>query len=309
MNYKDNIINALTILRDNANIEGGIFQVRAYDKVLNNIKKFTGPITKYEQIENIEGAGKKIKVKLQEIINTGYLVDTENILKKEHTDFKSQLLNIYGIGPSKAKNLIEDHKISSMCELRKKSELNNDILTSAQKIGLLCYEDFLKKIPRKEMLMHQKILNLTKKKGEIVGSFRRKEPSSGDIDVMLNIDSIEFGNFTKKLIDNGYIKFVLAKGEKKMLAVCQIDGKEYRRIDLIRNSPEEYPFMKMYFTGPKEFNVAFRQHCLDRGLSLNEYSFTPKVDSLKTEKDIFEHVGLKYVDPELRNGKSLFKII
>lgn len=309
MNYKDNIINALTILRDNANIEGGIFQVRAYDKVLNNIKNLTGPITKYEQIENIEGAGKKIKVKLQEIINTGHLVDTENILKKEHTDFKSQLLNIYGIGPSKAKNLIEDHKISSMCELRKKSELNNDILTSAQKIGLLCYEDFLKKIPREEMLMHQKILNLTKKKGEIVGSFRRKEKSSGDIDVMLNINSIEFDNFTKKLIDIGYIKFVLAKGAKKMLAVCQIDGKEYRRIDLIRNSPEEYPFMKMYFTGPKEFNVAFRQHCLDRGLSLNEYSFTPKVDSLKTEKDIFEHVGLKYVDPELRNGKSLFKII
>ena len=78
MNYKDNIINALTVLRDNAKIEGGIFQVRAYDKVLNNIKNFTGSITKYEQIENIEGAGKKIKVKLQEIINTGNFIDLFN---------------------------------------------------------------------------------------------------------------------------------------------------------------------------------------------------------------------------------------
>ena len=48
------------------------------------------------------------------------------------------------------------------------------------------------------MLEHKKILNLTIKKGEIVGSFRRKEKSSGDIDVMLNMDSDEFENFTKK---------------------------------------------------------------------------------------------------------------
>ena len=66
--------------------------------------------------------------------------------------------------------------------------------------------------------------------------------------------------------------------------------------------------MKLYFTGPKEFNVAFRQHCLDIGLSLNEHSFTPEVKGLKTEKDIFNYVGLKYVDPENRNGYCLQKM-
>lgn len=306
MNYKDIIISSLTVLRDNAKNEGGIFQVRAYDKVINNIKNFPEAITNYKQIENIDGAGKKIKLKLQEIIETGHLIAADKILQKEDSDIKSQLLNIYGIGPAKAKSLIEEHKISSIYELRKKSEKDKELLTSAQKIGLLCYEDLLKRIPREEMLEHQKILNLKPKKGEIVGSFRRLEKSSGDIDVMLNMDSVEFENFTKKLIDTGYIKFVLAKGDKKMLAICQLIGKEYRRIDLIRNSPDEYPFMKMYFTGPKEFNVAFRQHCLDKGLSLNEHSFTPKVNGLKTEKDIFEHVGLKYVEPELRSAKSLY---
>jgi DNA polymerase/3'-5' exonuclease PolX len=121
---------------------------------------------------------------------------------------------------------------------------------------------------------------------------------------MLNMDSEEFKQFTNELIKKNYIRYVLAKGEKKMLAICKIneDGK-YRRIDLIRNSPEEYPYMKLYFSGPKEFNVAFRQHCLNKGLSLNEHGFTPEVKGLKTEKDIFEYVGLKYIKPENRNSK------
>ncbi len=311
MDHKNNIITELTILRDNAKSDGGIFQYRAYDKVIRNIKNFSGPITSFDQVENIEGAGKKIKLKLKEIIESGSLEAVKKILEKEDTDIKNQLMNVYGIGPAKAKILIEAHKVKSIDDLRKKSEKDKGLLTYAQKIGLICYEDLLERIPREEMLLHQKILKLDKNKkdlGEIVGSFRRKEESSGDIDVMLNMNAEEFQDYIKNLMKIEYIKYILAKGDKKVLAVCQLEGKKFRRIDLIRNSQEEYPFMKMYFTGPKEFNVAFRQHCLDRNLSLNEHSFTPKVEGLKSEKDIFEHVGLQYVEPECRNAKSLFPL-
>ena len=124
----------------------------------------------------------------------------------------------------------------------------------------------------------KKILNLKKDKGEIVGSFRRKEETSGDIDIMLNMTSEDFEDFTNSLIKKNYIRYVLAKGDKKMLAICKInDDTKYRRIDLIRNSSEEYPYMKLYFTGPKEFNIVFRNHCLSLGLSLNEHSFTPNI--------------------------------
>ena len=308
MDHKNNIISELTILRDNAKSDGGIFQYRAYDKVIRNIQNFSGPITSFEQVENIEGAGKKIKLKLKEIIESGSLESVKKILENKDTDIKNQLMNVYGIGPAKAKILIEVNKVKSIYDLRKKSEKDKGLLTYAQKIGLICYEDLLERIPREEMLLHQKILKLDKEIGEIVGSFRRKEKSSGDIDVMLNMDAEEFQDYIKNLLKIEYIKYILAKGDKKVLAVCQLEGKKFRRIDLIRNSPEEYPFMKMYFTGPKEFNVAFRQHCLDRNLSLNEHSFTPKVEGLKSEKDIFEYVGLRYVEPELRNAKSLFPL-
>jgi DNA polymerase (family 10) len=297
--YKPLIINNLEILRDNAKIEGGVFQARAYDKVINNLKLLKIPVTSYKNVENIEGAGKNIKLKLKEIIETGNLI-------LPSTDIRNDLLNIYGIGPAKAKSLVEEHKIKSIDELRYKSSKDSKLLTDSQKIGLLCYEDLLERIPREEMLLHEKILNLSKEKGEIVGSFRRNENSSGDIDVMLNMDLKEFKNFTSTLIEKEYIIYILANGPKKMLAICRLnESSKYRRIDLIRNSSEEYPYMKLYFTGTKEFNVEFRQHCLNIGLSLNEHGFTPVVKGLKTEEDIFRHVKIEYVLPENRKAGCL----
>jgi DNA polymerase/3'-5' exonuclease PolX len=67
--------------------------------------------------------------------------------------------------------------------------------------------------------------------------------------------------------------------------------------------------MKLYFTGSGEFNVAFRQHCLTLGLSLNEHGFTPKIEGLKTERDIFNYVKLKYIKPENRiDERSIIKL-
>ena len=287
MDLKKNIIIELTKYKTDAQIKGESFKVRAYDKVIKNIENITIPIISYEQIENIEGAGKSIKAKLKEIV--------KEFKENDEGHLFQDLLKIYGVGPKKANDLINIHKISSINDLRMKSENDSSILTNSQKIGLRFYEDLLERIPRSEMLKHQKII----KKGEIVGSFRRKESSSGDIDVMLCMDTDEFNKF----IDDhrNYIKYVLARGDKKMLGICSLnDSSKHRRIDLIRNTEEEYPFMKLYFTGSAKFNVAFRQHCLTKGLSLNEHGFTPPVKGLKTEKDIFSYVGIEYVEPENR---------
>jgi DNA polymerase/3'-5' exonuclease PolX len=308
MDYKKIIIDSLNILSENSRTDGKIFQYRAYEKVIRNITNIKEKIINYEQIENIDGAGKKIKLKLKEIFETGRLQESED-LKPVENDIFQKLLMIYGIGNVKAKNLIENYKIKSIEDLRQKSKENVKLLTNAQKIGLLCYEDLLERIPRKEMLKHQKILNLNNEEGEIVGSFRRKSESSGDIDVMLNMDKEEFNKFIQYLIDIKYLIFILARGETKLLGICQLNKGKYRRIDLIRNSEEEYPFMKLYFTGSGEFNVAFRQHCLTLGLSLNEHGFTPKIEGLKTERDIFNYVKLKYIKPENRiDERSIIKL-
>ena len=67
--------------------------------------------------------------------------------------------------------------------------------------------------------------------------------------------------------------------------------------------PEEYPFAILYFTGSKDFNTLMRQHALDRGYSMNEYSLKHVSDKsvvnheFKVEKDIFDYLEYSYVEP------------
>ena len=105
----------------------------------------------------------------------------------------------------------------------------------------------------------------------------------------------------------GYLYETLAKGTKKYNGMSKLSGYlTFRRIDIMITKPEEYPFAILYFTGSKDFNTLMRQHALDRGLSMNEYSLkdmkTKKIVNhiFKTEKDIFKYLEYTYVEPWLR---------
>jgi DNA polymerase/3'-5' exonuclease PolX len=82
-------------------------------------------------------------------------------------------------------------------------------------------------------------------------------------------------------------------------------------IDLLYTNKKEYPFAVLYFTGDAGFNVAMRQYCLSKGLSLSEHGLKYEgngqfVDfEFKTEKDIFDFVGLKYVEPKDRKADAI----
>ena len=141
----------------------------------------------------------------------------------------------------------------------------------------------------------------------IAGSYRRRAKDSGDIDVLLKGDSKLYKKFIEVLEKKGYLYETLAKGSKKYNGMCKLaDCLTFRRIDIMLTKPEEYPFAILYFTGSKDFNTLMRQHALDRGLSMNEYSL--KYDDSKElvdhnfiqEKDIFEYLEYPYVEPWLR---------
>ena len=77
----------------------------------------------------------------------------------------------------------------------------------------------------------------------------------------------------------------------------------FRRIDIMITKPAEYPFAILYFTGSKDFNTLMRQHALDKGYSMNEYSLKHVSDKsvvdheFKVEKDIFDYLEYSYVEP------------
>ena len=317
IDYRQTIIDALDVLRIEELKAKEKFKAVAYAKVIQQLKNLGKPVYSFEDLQNISGIGEKIKKKIEEIFQTGVLQKAEKYKQSSTHQVSEQLLKIYGVGPSKVNELINKHNITSIDDLRQHPELLND----KQLIGLKHYDDFLLRIPREEMDAHynyiNSILKFISNKFEIsiVGSYRRLQKDSGDIDVLIthpNKNIINDPTLMERIIIRGlnkkytYLTDILALGAKKCLAVCKLrDHTHHRRIDFLLTTSEEYPFALLYFTGNDKFNVALRNKAIEMGYSLSEYGLkeisTGKyVEGLKTEKDILSFLGMNYIEPEMR---------
>ena len=89
-----------------------------------------------------------------EIVNTGTCSQYETINSTK--DYKSQFLDISGVGPKKAAELVS-LGFHSIEQLRQAPNLT-EVLNEKQLIGLKYYEDILDRIPQQEIDQHQELL-------------------------------------------------------------------------------------------------------------------------------------------------------
>src|SRR5439155_18723440 len=135
------------------------------------------------------------------------------------------------------------------------------------------------------------------------GSVRRFKEIIGDIDFL--VSSKKPANVIEFFTSQPGVMSVSAQGDTKASVLLQ-GGIQ---ADLRVVTDVEFPFALAYFTGSKEHNIVMRQRAIERGLRLNEYGlFRSAVETRdlalsvggRTEEEIFEKLGLRYVPPELR---------
>jgi DNA polymerase beta len=319
--YKAKIIDELDTLRKKEVQDKQVFKARAYAKVISQLKLHSGAISTLDDLQGIDGVGDKIRAKIGEIISTGTLKQAQMVRKERNLDITDQLMQIYGVGPVKAKQLVADYNVTSFAHLRELHEKDPSILNAKQKIGLKYVEDLQLRIPRNEMEKHEAMLKDNMPKGftmQVVGSYRRGASDSGDIDVLLSCPKMDeaegaraFALMCDDLQKQGYIKEILALGPKKCMGICQLSSTAHaRRIDLLLTPKHEYAYAELYFTGSEKFNIAMRKHALDKGYTMNEHSMKPIREGvaeppfMKTEKDIFTFLDYPYVAPTKRDIKK-----
>ena len=323
--YNEEFIGLMEKLSEIMLKNGEPFRSRAYQKAQETLMTYPNDITSTNQLKGKPGIGDTIMNKLNEYVETGTL----DILEKEKTNPVNILSDIYGIGPKKAKELVEKG-IENVSQLRENLDLLNDI----QKVGIQYYEDILERIPREEIEEYKKYFNnaiLTTNtldaKMEIVGSYRRGAQSSGDIDVIItSSDPNVFIKFVDYLLEQNIILHVLSRGPNKCLVITKINynnnnndnSNKARRVDFLYTTPEEFPFAILYFTGSKIFNTVMRQYALNKCYTFNEHGIYHLQDKKKgekvnkvfqTEKDIFDFLGLQYKTPiERIDGRAVIEI-
>ena len=300
------------------------FKIRAFQKALSAIQTLEFEIESINDVKNIAGIGKGTSARIGEILNTGKLAEIKN---NNVTKELKELIRITGIGPAKASALYTNGITLEI--LQNNQTIANDNLTHHQLIGLKYLTDIESRIPYSEITEIQKYIGGIFKTidanlhFDICGSYRRKQLDSGDIDILIYYKprsssrsrSSEPPDLLKKIVsDLTRSKFLLEHltegGTTKYMGMCRLNNAlPARRIDIRYINPENVPFAILYFTGSGEFNKNMRIYAQKLGYKLNEYCLE-KLDGgsvheskkiyLKNEKEIFQFLKLKYVNPSDR---------
>lgn len=272
------------------------------------------------QAQQLRGIGKSLGLEIDKILTTGTSPRLQS-LQDEASQWKDTmdlLTGVYGIGPVQAQKFM-DAGITTL------EDLSTQKLTDAQRLGLDFYHDLQQRIPRSEIEQFSQILSEAwvdfETQWEIVGSFRRRADSSGDIDVLVKqqpgmklselVDALaemSSGN----LFDDSLLVGTLAEGSKKFMGIIQLENNPARRLDILMVPEQEWPYALVYFTGSKEFNVKMRQRALDQGLTLNEHRLADSTTGrtpvfwdedldlpfeISEESDLFEVLDMDWVEP------------
>ena len=230
-------------------------------------------------------------------------------LKKKYVERESiinEFMKLHGVG------IVNANKFYNQGYRTVDQLWSNPDLTDAMKLSIYYRKHLELRIPRSEIdLINQSFKNMFPQLNfEIVGSYRRQEPDSGDIDILIKNNGISLFDIVKTLKGYDTISGDLALGDSKYLGLFHLPNGITRRLDLLLIDPNSWGSALLYFTGSQQFNILMRQRAKDLGYRLNEYGLYNesgnKIDTY-TEEDIFKILGIKYLQPieRTRNITSL----
>ena len=297
------------------------FKVRAYRQGAETVRNYEDDIVECavrNELHGIKGIGEALREKLHELATNGSLKFHQD-LRAEFPPGLFELFDLQGLGPKKVKALHDALGISSVERLREACE--HGMVAALPGFGEKTQAKILESISLHEKSSGYFLLgSISPLAGEILdtlrthpeisrvtvaGSFRRAKETVHDLDFLV-------ATREPKLVCEDFttlpqVESIIACGETK----ASVRLKNGIQCDLRAVSNAQFPFALLYFTGSKEHNVALRSLALKQNLSLNEYGFTPTKDSqveipinLHEEHDIYQFLGLRYIEPELRENRG-----
>ena len=313
------VADILNEIADLLDIKGEIFfKTRAYRiaaQAIEVLEEDIEIVVSEDRLTSISGIGAAIAKKITEIVETGRLEYLEE-LTEEIPKGLLDLLKIQSLGPKKVASLYKNLGITSIKKLR--DACLQGKLRNLDGFGVITELNILRGIALLEKTSGRALLNVAFSDGNnyieylkncdkidainIAGSLRRMKETIGDVDILASSNH-------PNIVMEYFIKYpnvdrVLLKGSTKT-SVLLYDNLQ---VDLRVVKKESYGAALQYFTGSKEHNVAMRSLAIKKGFKLNEYGLFDKETETyiagKTEEEIYNKLGLDYIEPELRENSG-----
>jgi DNA polymerase (family 10) len=296
------------------------FKPRAYEKAAANIESLEDNVTDIykkggtKALEQIEAVGKGIAERIEELIQTGKIKGYEKLKKQVPVNLE-ELSHIEGVGPKTILKMYKELKIKTLKDLEKAAKAkkirNIEGFGPKSEENILLAIEFLKKsggrLPLGYILydirrIEKKLQNFKGvKKAIIAGSIRRMKETIGDADLLATVSSPkaakEVMNYFVNMLE---VEHVYSHGPTR----SSVRLKNNIDCDLRVVPEQSFGAALQYFTGNKDHNIELRKIAIEKGLKLNEYGVFKGKRQIagKIEEDVYKILGLKWIEPELREN-------
>lgn len=297
--------------------EGVSFKPQAYERAADEVETLDEELTSlYKKcgtkcVDDLPGIGASIAEKIAELVTTGKLTYERQLKKKYPFDIVA-LTEIQDVGPKTALALYKNLRIKTLKDLERAAKASKirKIPGFGRKTEdrILKGLGFLKEhegrfrlhdaLPMAEAVVAQlrEVAGVTH--ADVAGSVRRRKETIGDIDFLITSSQPKraIEAFTSLLEVTG----VIHKGPGFVTVRLRygING------DLRILKPNLYGSALVHFTGSKEHNILIRERAIKQGLKLSEYGLFrgKKLLACRTEKDVYDHLGMDVPPPEIREA-------
>jgi DNA polymerase (family 10) len=308
-------------LADLYELDGAIsYRVLAYRNAAKSIREANASVeqmTRAGRVTELAGIGKTIAEKLDVLFATGEIPAAQK-LKAKYPPGLVEITRLPGFGPKRARKLFDELGVASLDELRKAAEEERlrtipGFGPKAEETVLVALDAGLDDRTKPRLLLSRARALAESLAGalrehpaadrvEIAGSARRWTETCRDLDLVATASDPEALSMAFCALP--LIGEVHSSGVAGARAVTH-NGMS---IDLRIVAPEAFGNLLQHFTGSKQHNEALRTDAVKRGLHVSEYGIaddsTGTTHACATEEEVYELLGLAYVEPELRENRG-----
>ncbi len=306
-------------------LDGAVkYRVLAYTKAAKAIRE--SPVSVAEmaregRVTEMDGIGKTIEEKILALLDEGQIPAAEKLLDKYPVGLL-EVTEVPGLGPKTARKLFEELDVASMEDLRE--ALAEEKVRTVSGLGAKAEARILSEVeridargeagegPKRKLLSEvlpvaESLAQLLREhpasdKVEIAGSARRLTETCKDIDLIATATDGEA--LAAHLAGDGAI----SRAGNPTANGVRVETHTGVAVDLRIVEPEAFGNLLQHFTGSMSHNVALRERAVAEGFSVSEHGIkdieSGELTRHATEAAVYEHLGYRYIEPELREGRG-----
>jgi DNA polymerase (family 10) len=321
------IAEALDELGDLYELDGAIVhRVVAYRSAAKAVREASvsvATLARESRATELAGIGKTLQEKIQALAETGTIPAAEK-LRAKFPPGLVEITRLPGLGPKRARLLHDELGIDSPEALHKAAEEQR--LRAVKGLGPKFEASVLSGLAelkgRGEGSSGRVVLSKAIELGEalaaglktlgeaggdsveviLAGSARRRADSVKDLDLIAT--SSDPAALAARLGELEQIELLSSHGP----AGARARTHSGLSVDLRIAAPEQLGNLLQHFTGSGRHNAALREAAVRRGLHVSEYGIlddaTGQTQTCASEEEVYELLGLAYIEPELREDRG-----